>query len=68
MASDLQIPNWVAILIALIPAFAVFIYFGRAKGSMWLAFILGGAGAWRLALEAPTAPASFSDLWSRFYI
>ncbi|MCP8308644.1 MAG: YhfC family intramembrane metalloprotease [archaeon] len=44
MAFDLQIPNWFAILIALIPAFALFIYFSRAKGSMWLAFILGGAG------------------------
>ncbi|MCP8308556.1 MAG: YhfC family intramembrane metalloprotease [archaeon] len=44
MAFDLQIPNWVAILIALVPAFAVFIYFSRAKGSMWLAFIVGGVG------------------------
>lgn len=44
MAFDPQIPNWIAILIALIPAFAVFIYFDRVKGSAWLAFILGGAG------------------------
>ncbi|MGQ9469907.1 MAG: YhfC family glutamic-type intramembrane protease [Nitrososphaerales archaeon] len=49
MAFDLQIPYWVNILIALIPAFALFIYFGRTKGSMWLAFILGGAG-WLSAL------------------
>ena len=46
---DLQIPNWVAILIAIVPAFAVFIYFARVKGSMWLAFILGGA-SWLGAL------------------
>ncbi len=44
MAFELQIPSWVAILIALIPAFAVFLYFTKTKGSMWLAFVLGGAG------------------------
>jgi uncharacterized membrane protein YhfC len=44
LAFELQIPSWVAIPIALIPAFAVILYFARAKGSMWLAFIVGGAG------------------------
>ncbi len=44
MAFELQIPSWIAILIALVPAFAVFVYFAKTKGSMWLAFVLGGAG------------------------
>ncbi|MEM3584575.1 MAG: YhfC family glutamic-type intramembrane protease [Nitrososphaerales archaeon] len=49
MTFEIQIPSWVAILIALIPAFAIFVYIAKAKGSMWLAFILGGAG-WFIAL------------------
>jgi len=48
----------VAILIAIVPAFALFIYFARTKGSMWLAFILGGAG-WLGALLLRLLPVQF---------
>ena len=47
-----------AILIAIVPAFALFIYFARTKGSMWLAFILGGAG-WLGALLLRLLPVQF---------
>lgn len=40
---------WVGILIALVPAFALFVYIARGKKSMWLIFAIGAVG-WTVAL------------------
>jgi len=40
---------WVGILIALVPAFALFVYVARGKKSMWLVFCIGAVG-WTVAL------------------
>ena len=42
---------WLAVLIALAPAFALFVYVARTRKSMWLAFAFGAAG-WTAALYA----------------
>lgn len=42
---------WFAILIALVPAFALFVYVARTRKAMWLAFALGAVG-WTVALYA----------------
>jgi len=42
---------WLAILIALAPAFALFVYVARTRKSMWLAFALGAVG-WTVAFYA----------------
>ena len=40
---------WVGILIALVPAFVLFVYLARGKKSMWLVFCIGAVG-WTVAL------------------
>lgn len=42
---------WLAILIALAPSFALFVYVTRTRKSMWLAFALGAVG-WTVAFYA----------------
>jgi uncharacterized membrane protein YhfC len=42
---------WFAILIALVPSFALFVYVARTRKSMWLAFAIGAIG-WTVALYA----------------
>ncbi|MFQ6086233.1 MAG: YhfC family glutamic-type intramembrane protease [Candidatus Bathyarchaeia archaeon] len=45
---------WIGILIALTPSFLLFVYLAGAKGSMWIAFVIGAIG-WTIAgfLRAP---------------
>ncbi len=40
---------WVGILIALVPAFGLFVYLARGNRSMWLVFVVGAVG-WTIAL------------------
>jgi uncharacterized membrane protein YhfC len=42
---------WFAVLIALVPSFAYFVYVARTRKSMWLAFAIGAIG-WTIALYA----------------
>ncbi len=52
---------WGGILIALVPAFGLFVYLARGKGSMWLVFAIGAVG-WIIAQGRP-----FSIGWSRLF-
>ncbi len=49
-------------LIAILPAFLIFLYIARFKGSMWLSALLGGI-FWLLALLARTPILLVLDLW-----
>jgi uncharacterized membrane protein YhfC len=49
-------------LIAILPAFLIFLYLARFKGSMWLSAILGGI-FWLLALLARTPILLVLDFW-----